>query len=57
MKRIIFIVIFLSILFSVYIDSGYTTFIQPNGVEFIGRKWGDEFFHWLETEDGYRFNK
>jgi len=57
MKRIIFTVIFLSILFSVYIDSGYTTFIQPNGVEFIGRKWGDEFFHWLETEDGYRFNK
>jgi M6 family metalloprotease-like protein len=31
------------------------TLKQPNGVEFIGRMWGDEFIWWTETEDGYRF--
>jgi hypothetical protein len=28
---------------------------QPDGTTFIGRIWGDEFFNWMETEDGYRF--
>lgn len=36
-------------------DTGMITLKQPNGVEFIGRMWGDEFIWWAETEDGYRF--
>ncbi len=28
---------------------------QPDGTIFIGKMWGDEFFWWAETEDGYRF--
>ena len=36
-------------------DTGMITIKQPNGVDFIGRMWGDEFIWWAETEDGYRF--
>lgn len=36
-------------------DTGMTTFEQPNGIEFTGRIWGDEFFWYAETEAGYRF--
>jgi hypothetical protein len=36
-------------------DTGMITLQQPDRTEFIGRIWGDEFFWWAETEDGYRF--
>ena len=36
-------------------DTGMKTLTQPNDVTFTGRLWGDEFFWWAETEDGYRF--
>ncbi len=38
-----------------YLDTGWFEFEQPDGVKFVGRYWGDEFFNWFETEDGYRF--
>ncbi len=28
--------------------------MQPNGITFIARQWGDEFFSWFETSGGYR---
>ena len=28
--------------FSYYFDTGIITFVQPNGVEFRGRQWGDD---------------
>ncbi len=43
-----------SFLYAEYIDTGYKTFTQPNGVSFTGRYWGDEFSDWTETQDGYR---
>lgn len=36
-------------------DTGMITLQQPDRTEFTGRIWGDEFFFWAETEDGYRF--
>ncbi len=36
-------------------DTGMTELQQPDETTFIGRIWGDEFFYWAETEDGYRF--
>jgi M6 family metalloprotease-like protein len=36
-------------------DTGMIILTQPNEVTFTGRIWGDEFFYWAETEDGYRF--
>ena len=35
----------------------YMPLSQPNGLEFIGRWYGDEFFNWTETEEGYTFVK
>ncbi|MBI4810735.1 MAG: hypothetical protein HY800_04710, partial [Ignavibacteriales bacterium] len=35
-------------------DTDFVTWHQPNGVTFIARFWGDEFFSWFETQDGYR---
>ena len=42
-------------LFATYIDTGQIEFTQPNGANFIGRTWGDEFEHFSESKDGYRF--
>ena len=36
-------------------DTGLIQWTQPGGVTFVGREWGDEFFHWAETQDGYRY--
>jgi len=36
-------------------DTGMNELQQPDETSFIGRIWGDEFFWWAETEDGYRF--
>ena len=36
-------------------DTGMNELQQPDETTFIGRIWGDEFFDWMETEDGYRF--
>jgi M6 family metalloprotease-like protein len=35
-------------------DSGFKLWTQPNGVTFTARLWGDEFFNWMETTEGYR---
>jgi hypothetical protein len=35
--------------FSAWLDTGYHEFTQPNGVKFIARLWGDEYFHRFET--------
>ena len=56
----LFIIVALTILLndntlSAPFDTGMITFEQPNAAEFTGRIWGDEFFWWAETEDGYRF--
>jgi len=40
-----------------YFNTGNITFTQPNDVTFTGRYWGDEFADWMETDEGYRFEK
>ncbi|MBC8484486.1 MAG: hypothetical protein H8D45_00390, partial [Bacteroidetes bacterium] len=62
MKKIkLFIVVVLLasslISFANNIDTGWLTFVQPNGVEFVGKGWGDEFEFYWETKGGYRFLK
>ena len=37
-----------------YHDTGMRTWSQPDGTKFQARTWGDEFYHWMETKDGYR---
>jgi hypothetical protein len=36
-------------------DTGMIELQQPDETTFKGRIWGDEFFWWAATEDGYRF--
>lgn len=38
-------------------DSGFTKFIQPDGIQFTARSWGDEYFSWMEDREGYRITK
>jgi hypothetical protein len=56
MKKLIFLfVIVISVLtYAAWLDTGFIEYKQPNGVTFIAKMWGDEFFHWIETEDGYQ---
>lgn len=36
-------------------DTGYREWAQPGDkATFVARAWGDEFFSWMETSDGYR---
>jgi hypothetical protein len=35
-------------------DTGMRERSQPNSSTFTARAWGDEFFWWMETSDGYR---
>ncbi len=42
-------------LWATNVDTGWIKYTQPNGVTFIGRTWGNEFEHFRETKDGYRF--
>lgn len=44
-----------SIVLAGQFDTGFRQLSQPNGVTFVGREWGDEFFHWAETQDGYLY--
>jgi len=37
-----------------YHDTGMRTWNQPDGTKFQARTWGDEFYHWMETKNGYR---
>ena len=61
MKNLLEILLAVFILFNVNeiksapFDTGMTELQQPDETTFIGRIWGDEFFYWAETEDGYRF--
>lgn len=48
-----FLILFVSFSFASFYDSGYKTFIQPDGTKFVGREWGDEFLFRRMTEDGY----
>lgn len=41
-------------LFADWRDTGFITWEQPDGTDFIARSWGDEFFYWMETDNGYR---
>jgi M6 family metalloprotease-like protein len=55
-----FLLSFLILLISIELkpapfDTGMITITQPNDATFTGRIWGDEFFWWAETEEGYRF--
>ena len=57
MKKIIFLlamIINVVLLYANWRDTGYIEYKQPNGVSFIARTWGDEYFNWMETEDGFR---
>jgi M6 family metalloprotease-like protein len=36
------------------LDTGFIEWLQPDNTTFVARAWGDEFFWWMETEDGYR---
>lgn len=42
-------------LWATNVDTGWIKYTQPNGVTFTGRTWGNEFEHFRETKDGYRF--
>ena len=37
------------------IDTGLIKFVQPNGVEFVGREWSEGYVVTRETEDGFKF--
>ncbi|MBI5217182.1 MAG: T9SS type A sorting domain-containing protein [Ignavibacteriae bacterium] len=50
-----FTVIICMNMYSAPLDTKMVQWMQPNGVTFMGRMWGDEFFHWCETDSGYRF--
>jgi hypothetical protein len=53
--RIIFILLFITVI--IYADNkelSLQTTSQPNGVQFSSKYWGDEYFHYWETDDGYR---
>ena len=43
--------------FAYNIEMDWMTFQQPNGIEFAGRGWGNEFEFYWETKEGYRFVK
>ncbi len=47
------IIILTGAIYSSWFDTGYKTWKQPDGTEFTARHWGDEFFNWFETDDGY----
>lgn len=48
------IIFFTSVIFlAAPFDTGYIKWYQPDGTKFTARKWGDEFFNWFETEEGY----
>ena len=38
-------------------DSGMRQWLQPNGVTFTARLWGDEYLSWMETSGGYRITQ
>jgi len=35
-------------------DTGFIEWTQPDNTTFVARLWGDEFFWWMETSNGYR---
>lgn len=47
------LLLFNNVIFSSLIDTGFIKWKQPNGVEFKARLWGDEFFYWMQTNNGY----
>lgn len=51
----VFILLNINKIYPAPFDSGMITLKQPDGKEFIGRIWGDEFIYWMETVNGYRF--
>lgn len=59
LKNILLLILFSSSLFGVSASPGEKEFKQGDNSKFKGRLKGDEWFHWVETEDGYvaKYNK
>ena len=62
MKRVIitasvFLLIVTSTTLASWYDTGWKTFIQPNGVKFTARMYGDEYEGFFETKDGFSIEK
>ncbi|HIC44340.1 MAG TPA: hypothetical protein EYO73_08680, partial [Sulfurimonas sp.] len=60
MKQTLLILVLLATtLFGVPAMPGKLTFKQNDGSVFVGELKGDEYFYWIETEDGYivKYNK
>lgn len=51
---LLFIILGAISVFGGYKDTGFIKWQQPNGVEFTAKYWGDEYFYWMETREGYR---
>jgi hypothetical protein len=61
-RNILYIVIFFLLVltnssFACYYDTGWKTYLQPNGVKFTARMWGDEYESHFETKDGFSLDK
>jgi M6 family metalloprotease-like protein len=62
MKRVIiiasvFLFIMTNISLACWFDTGWITYIQPNGVKFTARMWGDEYESYFETNEGFSIEK
>ena len=59
LKNILLLVLLSSALFGVSASPGEKEFKQGDNSKFKGQLKGDEWFHWIETEDGYvaKYNK
>ena len=51
---VIFCVMSLNITTAAPFDTKFVTWTQPNGITFTARLWGDEWFHWMETQNGFQ---
>ncbi|MDZ7305415.1 MAG: hypothetical protein ONB44_25120 [candidate division KSB1 bacterium] len=51
------VLVWVTLAWATYFDTGWVEFRQPNGVTFVGRMWGDEWDYTFQTKDGYPFDK
>ena len=58
-QTLLILVLVATTLFAVPAMPGKLTFKQNDGSVFVGELKGDEYFYWIETEDGYivKYNK
>jgi hypothetical protein len=52
MRYLLFSLVAFSLAWSAPALPGERIFVQPDGTTFKGRAQGDEFLHWIETEEG-----